>query len=195
MKFFVILLSCCLLLGACAAPDNKQPAAPATLSATTASALYACLPCGHNCDTLTYTDTGTCKHCNMSLVKKESIRFDNVSPDRLCQLVQQAGNKKILLLDVRTPDEFAGKAEEKFGRLKGALNIPVQELENRLGELSQYRNYDIIVYCSHSHRSPRASYLLTQNGFAKVTNMLGGMSVWKERVKDDACNAGLYVAQ
>ncbi|MBK9570546.1 MAG: rhodanese-like domain-containing protein [Chitinophagaceae bacterium] len=53
----------------------------------------------------------------------------------------------------------------------------------------------MVVYCSHSHRSPRASYMLTQNGFKHVTNMQQGMSVWKERVKDKACNQQLYVQQ
>jgi len=36
---------------------------------------------------------------------------------------------------------------------------------------------EIIVYCSHAHRSAQASYLLTQNGFHKVINMSGGVSV------------------
>jgi len=51
------------------------------------------------------------------------------------------------------------------------------------------------VYCSHSHRSPRASYMLSQNGFKNVTNMLGGMSAWKESVKDKDCNQKLFISQ
>ena len=78
---------------------------------------------------------------------------------------------------------------------KNAINIPVQELEKRMNELEKYKDKEIIVYCSHSHRSPRASYMLTQNGFKKVTNMLGGMSVWKDQVKKNDCNERLYKQQ
>ncbi|MDX1936933.1 MAG: rhodanese-like domain-containing protein, partial [Flavihumibacter sp.] len=70
-----------------------------------------------------------------------------------------------------------------------------QQLEQRVKELSKYKNYDIVVYCSHSHRSPRASYILNQHGFKKVTNMEGGMSVWKEQVKENNCSGNLYVSQ
>jgi rhodanese-related sulfurtransferase len=68
--------------------------------------------------------------------------------------------------------------------LKKAINIPIQELESRISEISRYKNQEIIVYCSHSHRSPQASYLLTQNGFKDIINMSGGMS----RLTDKNCN-------
>jgi rhodanese-related sulfurtransferase len=103
--------------------------------------------------------------------------------------------KSVVFLDVRTPAEFNGTAEDKFGAIKNAINIPVQELESRINELEKYKDKEIIVYCSHSHRSPRASYMLTQRGFKKVTNMLGGMSVWKELVKQNDCNERLYKPQ
>jgi len=81
-----------------------------------------------------------------------------------------------MLLDVRTKEEFEGQANPDFGTLKNAINIPIQILENKLGDIKKYKNREIIVYCSHSHRSPQASYLLTQNGFTHVINMSGGMS-------------------
>ena len=156
--------------------------------------IYVCLPCGSACDTAQYKNSGTCSHCNMELVKKSTIIHSNVEPENLCSFITKAGNN-VLLLDVRTPDEFEGKAEEKFGRLNYAINIPVQELEKRIKELAAYKNKQVIVYCSHSHRSPRASYILSQNGFSKVTNMQGGMSVWKARVKDEECNQNLFITQ
>jgi rhodanese-related sulfurtransferase len=156
---------------------------------------YVCLPCGSPCDTAEYKGAGTCSHCNMQLVKKSTIKHTNVEPEDLCSFVSKTGDENVLLLDVRTVPEFEGKAEQKFGRLKNAMNIPVQELEQRINELSSWKNKKIIVYCSHSHRSPRASYLLTQNGFKKVSNMQGGMSVWKARVGDELCNNKIYIAQ
>jgi rhodanese-related sulfurtransferase len=156
---------------------------------------YVCLPCGEDCDKVIHKGPGTCSDCNMTLVKKATITHNSIEPGDLCSFVAKAGTGNVLLLDVRTATEFEGKASEKFGKLNNAVNIPIQELERRLIELGDWKNKQIIVYCSHSHRSPRASYLLSQNGFTNVTNMNGGMSVWKESVKDKNCNQRLYISQ
>jgi len=153
--------------------------------------VYTCLPCGADCDSMTYDKPGTCSHCNMKLVDRSTIVHKNIQPDKMCSL----NEKDVVFLDVRTPAEFNGTAEDKFGAIKNAINIPVQDLEKRMNELEKYKDKEIIVYCSHSHRSPRASYMLTQNGFKKVTNMLGGMSVWKDQVKKNDCNERLYKQQ
>jgi len=152
---------------------------------------YTCLPCGAGCDTMVYDNPGTCSHCNMKLIDRSTIVHKNIQPDELCLLDKD----KVVFLDVRTAGEFSGTAEDKFGAIKNAINIPVQELEARMNELEKYKDKEIIVYCSHSHRSPRASYMLTQKGFKKVTNMLGGMSVWKDLVKKNDCNEKLYQQQ
>jgi len=152
---------------------------------------YVCMPCGSECDASVYNKPGNCTHCNMPLVGKKTIVHKNIQPDKICLLK----GEKVVFLDVRTAAEFNGTAEQKYGAIKNAINIPVQELEARIGELEKYKNKKIIVYCSHSHRSPRASYILTQKGFKFITNMNGGMSVWKEMVKEKKCNDKLYVAQ
>jgi len=41
---------------------------------------------------------------------------------------------------------------------------------------AKYKGQEVIVYCSHSHRSPRASYFLTTHGFKNVKNVSGGVS-------------------
>jgi rhodanese-related sulfurtransferase len=104
-----------------------------------------------------------------------------VAPTGICDYIKK--HPGAVLLDVRTKREFEGKATPDFGTLKNAINIPVQELESKLSTISHLKNKEVLVYCSHSQRSPRASYLLTQNGFTNVTNMDGGMSV----VRDAAC--------
>jgi rhodanese-related sulfurtransferase/DNA-directed RNA polymerase subunit RPC12/RpoP len=173
---------------------SKKKDAPNILSQPGGST-YVCIPCGYECDTILYKTPGTCSHCKMELVKQSSIHFKNIKPVQLCSFIADAGDKNVLLLDVRTPAEFDGKAEEKFGRLKNAVNIPVQELEARIKELAAFKNRQIVVYCSHSHRSPRASYILGKYGFKKVTNMLGGMSVWPAADTDAACNDKVFVKQ
>jgi rhodanese-related sulfurtransferase len=156
---------------------------------------YTCMPCGSSCDKAIYNKPGICSHCNMILIDKASIKFKQIEPAALCNFISKKGKEKIILLDVRTAEEFNGTAADKFGRLAGAINIPVQDLEKRIAELAKYKQNEIIVYCSHSHRSPRASYILTQNGFSKVTNLEFGMSEWKNKVKPNNCNNKLYVKQ
>lgn len=136
---------------------------------------YQCMPCGYDCDKEIHDKPGKCAHCQMDLVLVESIRFKTIQPNQLCDYIKKHPNT--VLLDVRTREEFEGKADPNFGTLKNAINIPVQELEANLSGMAKYKKRDIIVFCSHSHRSPRASYLLMQNGFTQVTNMAGGMSV------------------
>ena len=152
---------------------------------------YVCTPCGSECDTAVHSEPGVCKHCNMALVDKATIVHKNIQPDKMCSL----NEKDVVFLDVRTPAEFNGTAQDKFGAIKNAINIPVQELQARMNELEKYKDKEIVVYCSHSHRSPRASYMLTQQGFKNVTNMSGGMSVWKGLVKQNDCNERLYKPQ
>lgn len=142
---------------------------------------YQCLPCGYDCDKATYDEPGECTSCHMLLVNASSVTFQSIDPSNICNYIKN--HPAVILLDVRTKEEFEGRANPDFGTLKNAINIPVQELESRLSSISNFKNKEIVVYCSHSHRSPRASYILTQNGFTNVTNMSGGISV----LKDNAC--------
>ncbi len=96
-------------------------------------------------------------------------------------------NPKVVLLDVLSPKEFKGTSKDipTFGHFKNAININVQELDKRVGELSNYKNNEVIVYCSHSHRCPRASYFLTAHGFTNVKNMEGGVSTFTSSSNPD----------
>jgi NADPH-dependent 2,4-dienoyl-CoA reductase/sulfur reductase-like enzyme/rhodanese-related sulfurtransferase len=71
-----------------------------------------------------------------------------------------------LLLDVRTPAEHAA------GSLPGAINIPLEELRQRLGELAPDRS--ITVFCQVGLRGYVATRLLMQHGFQNVRNLKGG---------------------
>ena len=159
----------------------QQPAAQIAHESGNDSGMYQCTPCGNSCDSALYNGVGTCPHCKMSLVKKSTITFKTIEPSSICEYISSHNN--VVLLDVRTKDEFEGKADPEFGTLRNAINVPVQELESRINELNKWKKKDIIVYCSHSHRSSVASYLLTQNGFTNITNMSGGMSA----MKDNTC--------
>lgn len=71
------------------------------------------------------------------------------------------------LLDVRDSDEVA-----ELGKLGNAVNIPLGELRNRLGELPRDRR--IIVYCQKGQRGYLATCLLRGRGFENMANLRGG---------------------
>ena len=75
------------------------------------------------------------------------------------------------LVDVRTSGEYAS------GHIEGAVNIPVQELPTRVGELGKDKSKAIVVYCQSGGRSSHAKMLLERAGFTKVGN-LGGIGRW-----------------
>jgi rhodanese-related sulfurtransferase len=81
--------------------------------------------------------------------------------------------KDILLLDVRTQEEYAE------GHIANSLLIPIQELAGRVDELLPYKDKTIIAYCRTGHRSGKATELLGAKGFT-VYNMEGGMIKWTD---------------
>lgn len=84
--------------------------------------------------------------------------------------MEMKDNPDLIILDVRTPQELTGE----FPKIKSAINIPVQELENRVDELTPYKDKKIIVICRTGKRSKIATDILAEKGF-KVENVLGGM--------------------
>jgi adenylyltransferase/sulfurtransferase len=78
--------------------------------------------------------------------------------------------KKIVILDVRNPPEFA------IGTIPGSVKIPLPELQDRLGELDSRDN--IVVHCHHGPRSTRAVNMLRKFGFTKAKNLKGGIDQW-----------------
>lgn len=71
-----------------------------------------------------------------------------------------------VLIDVRTPAEVAE------GMAPGAINIPLQEIQQRLSEFP--KDKDLLIYCRSGKRSMAASNFLIENGYDKVFNVVGG---------------------
>ena len=85
--------------------------------------------------------------------------------------LQQADLSKVTLIDVRTPDEFA------LGALKGAVNIPLDDLRERISEVPQ--NKPVYLYCGVGLRGYLASNILLMNGYKDVRNLIGGLKLYK----------------
>ena len=87
-----------------------------------------------------------------------------------------------ILLDLRT------KIERKLsGTIEGALQIPIDDLRDRIGELDRQKTY--IAYCAVGYRAYLACRILTQNGFA-AKNLSGGYSTWTMAPSATEDNAG-----
>jgi len=84
-------------------------------------------------------------------------------------------NKQLIVLDVRTPKELEGP----LGKIEGEINIPVQQLEQRIGELKDYKDKEIAIICRSGNRSTLGTEILIKNGF-KAKNVLGGMKEFRK---------------
>ncbi|MFN0199373.1 MAG: rhodanese-like domain-containing protein [Planctomycetaceae bacterium] len=85
---------------------------------------------------------------------------------------RQANGENFLLLDCRERDEHATAS------IKGAVLVPMSEIETRLSELESYRRGEIIVHCHHGGRSLKVARGLAAQGFANVKSMAGGIDQW-----------------
>ncbi|MFX1476894.1 MAG: FAD-dependent oxidoreductase [Promethearchaeota archaeon] len=74
------------------------------------------------------------------------------------------------LLDVRTKEEYTART------IKGSVNIPIEELRNRLDEINQ--NKPIFVFCEVGYRSYLALRILLQNGF-NAYELTGGYKIFE----------------
>lgn len=81
----------------------------------------------------------------------------------------------LVVLDVRTPEELKGP----LGQIDGAVNIPVDQLEERIADVEKFKGKDIAVICRSGHRSKRAQGILEKHGIKSV-NVLGGMTEYRK---------------
>ncbi len=79
---------------------------------------------------------------------------------------------QLLVLDVRTPEEYA-----QDGHIAGSTLIPLQELARRIDELP--RDTPIACFCRSGNRSTTACNQLAAAGFADLVNVDGGIIAWR----------------
>lgn len=88
----------------------------------------------------------------------------------------------VFLLDVRTPDECAQ------GSLPGAVNIPLDQLRDRIDEIPKDKK--IYVFCAVGLRGYLAYRILTQRGYERVRNLSGGLKTYNAAVAPIVINEG-----
>lgn len=81
--------------------------------------------------------------------------------------------KKLLVLDVRTPQEYAD------GHVPGAVNVPYDQLASRLAEVP--KDKDVVLYCKSGRRAGIAADTLAANGYTRLSHLEGDMNAWVEK--------------
>ena len=80
------------------------------------------------------------------------------------------------VIDVRTPEEFAS------GHVSGAVNVPVNEIEEKIASVAPDKSTPLMVHCRSGNRSARAKATLERLGYTNVTD-LGSLAHAREVVE------------
>lgn len=109
--------------------------------------------------------------------KKESMTEHNeweITVEEYKQRIDKGD--KVFLLDIREPHE------RDISNIGGVL-VPMSELPERMNELPEDKDTEIIVYCRTGNRSHHVTLYLKDNvGYSNVKNLLGGIHAWHDRI-------------
>ncbi len=101
---------------------------------------------------------------------------DGVMPVITWRQVKDADASRVMLLDVRTEQEFAS------GSIEGAVNIPLDSLRNNLHRIPTDK--PVYVFCAIGLRGYLAINILRGNGYTNISNLSGGYKTYSTAVAD-----------
>ena len=98
---------------------------------------------------------------------------NQVSAVQLPQLINQ---ENAVVVDVCQPEEF------RKGHIPAAINIPVDQIKEQLGQLEKFLKKDrpIVLSCRSGQRASRAATVLRKNEFKRVYTLSGGLAAWEK---------------
>lgn len=99
------------------------------------------------------------------------MQLTNITCDQLADMLN--AKPAPYLLDVREPFELTA-----FGAVPGVINIPMQEIPERLDDLPADKSAVIVVICQSGSRSGEIARFLQQKGYTHVCNLVGGTYAW-----------------
>jgi rhodanese-related sulfurtransferase len=106
---------------------------------------------------------------------RQSNAFLNLDVKSFAEKIMK--DKEVIILDVRTPAEFAE------GAIKGAINIDVNasNFKEKVSTLEKEKSY--LIYCRSGMRSVKACNIMSENGYRQLFNLLGGYQAWSSNIK------------
>lgn len=81
---------------------------------------------------------------------------------------------EVMLIDTRTPEEFS------FGTIPGAVNIPLDEMRDRLSEIPADK--PVVLFCAVGLRGYLAQRILIGRGYRNTANLIGGYKTYSTAV-------------
>ena len=107
--------------------------------------------------------------------KSNDTNADQASISLISPADLNSANKDILLIDVRTPEEFAS------GHLENAVNMNYfdSDFDAQLKTLD--KNKTVYLYCKSGRRSANAAEKLEDMGFVKIYDLEGGVLNWQAK--------------
>ena len=102
--------------------------------------------------------------------------FMSISPiDGMAMIEKNKNNPNFIILDVRTPAEYAS------GHIAGAMNLDYysKSFRTNLNQLDKGKTY--LIYCHSGRRSGLTLTMMRDLGFSKVDDIAGGIAAWKAK--------------
>ena len=97
--------------------------------------------------------------------------YENISVNEAVTILDERPND-VLMLDVRTPEEF------QQGNVEGSKLLPLQVFAQKIQALDEYKDKEVLIICRSGSRSGVAASYLSKSGFSKVKNISGGLMSW-----------------
>jgi phage shock protein E len=118
-----------------------------------------------------------CRNSAADDTKPTAPQPDNKAKPQLVDAAEAGkliADKKVVVLDVRTPAEFAS------GHIQGATNLDIhgKDFKAKLAEMDKDQPY--LVHCAVGMRSAKACTAMSGLGFKNVYDLKGGLDAWKK---------------
>lgn len=139
------------------------------LSITLLTSTFSFISCSAGNDVSSETTTDSTKNTITETVEQPTQISEDVEAEKFKTLVDSGAG---LILDVRTPDEYAG------GNIAGSVNMDFNsaDFETSLDTLDKTK--PVYVYCQGGGRSGKAKNIMLEKGFTEVYNLVGGYGNW-----------------
>lgn len=108
----------------------------------------------------------------ITVIELSRPNYVAVTADEATKILE---NLHPFILDVRTPQEY------QQIHIKGAILIPIQQLQARITELESKKHEDVFIYCATGNRSTVAARILANRGFKRIYNLRYGVYDWARK--------------